>query len=162
MQGIEPCTSRMQSERSTIWATSPFYKDCLILVIKIQRIIQAGLCLLLEQIAHKVCNKNTTIQIKAKCWKFQLLLRASYLEFIIASCRILRWTKLEILWTIKLPALVLDLQEHRIWKFLFCKVLKAHAYATFVQISSVDFNSALAWQRHLASDRQGFCGLSLR
>ena len=25
MQGIEPCTSRMQSERSTIWATSPFW-----------------------------------------------------------------------------------------------------------------------------------------
>ena len=25
MQGIEPCTSRMQSERSTIWATSPYW-----------------------------------------------------------------------------------------------------------------------------------------
>lgn len=28
MQGIEPCTSRMQSERSTIWATSPSLKSC--------------------------------------------------------------------------------------------------------------------------------------
>ena len=24
MQGIDPCTSRMQSERSSIWATSPW------------------------------------------------------------------------------------------------------------------------------------------
>ena len=27
MQGIDPCTSRMQSERSSIWATSP-YSSC--------------------------------------------------------------------------------------------------------------------------------------
>ncbi len=27
MQGIDPCTSRMQSERSSIWATSPWVID---------------------------------------------------------------------------------------------------------------------------------------
>ena len=31
MQGIDPRTSRMLSERSTIWATSPTIQNCFIL-----------------------------------------------------------------------------------------------------------------------------------
>jgi hypothetical protein len=38
----------------------------------------------------------------------------------------------------------LDLQEHRLWKFLFW--IYKLSFAAFVQISSVDFNSAPAWQ----------------
>lgn len=52
IQGIDPHTSRMLSERSTIWATSPFYNS----VSFIKKTIYNGELSLFEA---NISNKNT-------------------------------------------------------------------------------------------------------
>lgn len=84
---------------SVIWNWIFLTQDTFFFLITNFSLIKIYLSKLLKRFVQYI---NTTIQTKANCWKFQLMQRASYPGFTIASCKILiLWslgrTKLEIL-----------------------------------------------------------------